>query len=613
MSQVEPLARVPLRGPRRLLLLLPALLLLTLHLPALDYGFAWVDEDEIVTGTLLRPPSEIMHALVEPMNRWMPGGGAVQPYYRPVQAIVASLVQALAGKSPRAFRSVSFALGALTVTLFTALVWWLVGRPGPALAAGLLVAAHPTGLETFVWIAGLSEALADLFIVTSLLALAVLAASKRRGMQLVAGAVVVAACLVAVLSKENGAVAPLLGFGMLASLAAGGAGAAPAELGAAQWRQLARRLGPILALQTLAAVLVLGPWRQHVLGALTGAVGWIGDDPVLQWRTAVALWPRAFLWLIAPVSSTTSDTVSFVNSWFEPALLVGALLALASAGACVLLLRRGHGVAAFGLFWIWAAYLPTAGLVPSVHMRAERYLHFPLFGLALLLATFLAASLRGRAARASAAAAALVALLVAGLAERTLERQPDWRSSRTLFESDLGREPGYREGRLQLALTQLRAGDVEQSWRTLRPLAENPLGDPTTTGYFGEANLAGLSCQLAAERGRFDEALLQLERLAERLPGAIDSPALRWCRARALAGVGQPGAAAVEYEALLASLGGAAPPELRLVLAWTLLAAGRPDAAASRLAELPPEVARSPQLAPELQRLRRALATAQPK
>jgi hypothetical protein len=547
------------------------------------------------------------------MHRWLPGGSSAQAYYRPVQVVVASLVHAVAGKSPRAFRSVSLALGGLTLALFTAWVWWLIGRPEPALAAGLLLAAHPTGIETYVWIASLSEVLADLFVIGSVLALATLATANRRGVQVAAAVAAVACGLAAVLSKENGAVVPLLGLGLLAALAVGGAGPAPTQPVAQRWRQLALRLGPVLVLQALLAALVLGPWRQHVLGGLTGGAAWIGS-PGLQWRTAIALWPRLFAWLIAPLSSTTSDTVPLGASWLEPGVLLGVGLVLASATLIVVWLRRGHGTAALGLFWLWAAHLPTAGLLPTVHLRGERYLHLSLFGLALLLAVLVALGLRGRpSATRRAALAALIALLIAGLAERTLERQPDWRSSQTLFASDLAREPGYREGRLQLALAELRAGDAEQAWQTLRPLAENPMGDPTTTGFFGGMNLAGLICQVAVERGRFDEALQHLERVAQRTPAAVATPSLRWCRARALAGAGRPADAAQEYQALLASLGDDAMPELRLTLAWTLLEAGQSTAAARQLDALPPAFVSDPQLAPELSRLRRAIAAGRPR
>jgi predicted Zn-dependent protease len=88
---------------------------------------------------------------------------------------------------------------------------------------------------------------------------------------------------------------------------------------------------------------------------------------------------------------------------------------------------------------------------------------------------------------------------------------------------------------------------------------------------------------------------------------------LRWCRARALAGAGRPADAAQEYQALLASLGDDAMPELRLTLAWTLLEAGQSTAAARQLDALPPAFVSDPQLAPELSRLRRAIAAGRPR
>jgi len=160
------------RGSRRLLLLLPSLLFLGLQLRTVSYDFVWTDHTEIEHGTLIRPPAEFLLALVEPMHRGLDfrWEGVRQPYYRPLHAIAASLVHGAVGERPAAYRTVSLVAGTIAIAIFTAFAWMVVGRVGPALFAGLVAALHPAGIEVYVWISGMSQALSVLFVLSSFLA-----------------------------------------------------------------------------------------------------------------------------------------------------------------------------------------------------------------------------------------------------------------------------------------------------------------------------------------------------------------------------------------------------------------------------------------------------------
>jgi hypothetical protein len=104
---------------------------------------------EIVDGSLIRPDGASWRAFVEPMHL-EEVAGSVQPYYRPVQVVLVNAIHAATGKSPRAFRTVTLAIGSLTLLLFTGFAWMLLGAPAPAILAGLIVAAHPVGIEVYV-------------------------------------------------------------------------------------------------------------------------------------------------------------------------------------------------------------------------------------------------------------------------------------------------------------------------------------------------------------------------------------------------------------------------------------------------------------------------------
>src|SRR5262249_51094696 len=394
----------PMRG-RTAAWLVPALVFAALHARALDYGFVWVDEAEIVSGTILRPPGRILAAFGEPLQDV--SGYAVlpytQPYYRPLQVVLAGALDAAFGREPRSFRAASLCLGTATAALFGLLALGVLGRGGPAALAASVVAAHPVGLEIYVWISGLSAALVGLFVVASLLAgeRALAAGGRARAAWTLASALALALGL---LSQEDAPVVPALQL----ALGAGAAAGARREGGAAPpWRALAS----LVAAQAALVALYLFALRPAVLGhSLTGA-GWIGGSRVTQWWTSLAQWPGLFAWLAAPLHSTTSDAVRVVTSGSDPLALAGVALAAGSAVALVGCLRRGHGAAAAGLAWTWIAFLPTSGVAPLLHAHAERNLFLPAFGVALLWGAAQGAlQRRGVPARPVAALAAALVL-----------------------------------------------------------------------------------------------------------------------------------------------------------------------------------------------------------
>jgi len=320
----------------------------------------------------------------------------------------------------------------------------------------------------------------------------------------------------------------------------------------------------------------------------------------------------AVAWLAAPIHSTTSDTVRLVESPTDPAVALGLALVVASAAAWVWLLRRGHAVAAFGLLWIWIAHLPTSGLLPALHLRGERYLHLSLFGLALLAASLAAAWLESRPSRRRrGVVVALGLVLVAGLAQRTWQRQPDWRHERTLFARDLEREPGYREGRFRLALAEYQAGDPRRAWETLAPLVDGGGRVEGTSGFLPESGVFALYCHVGLGLDRHAQVRSRLDRLEREQLAIARDPLLRFCHARALELSGRLRRAAAMYEELASSQGDAASPELRIALARTLVALGRPLEAAPWLAELPADAELDPRQRNQVRRLRRRVQHAQ--
>ena len=473
---------------------LPALLFLALHGRALAYDFVWVDQAEIVAGTILRPPAHILAAFGEPLQQAEGFATAVlsQPYYRPLQVVIASALAAEVGRSPRAFHALSLALGAATAALFGALALALLRDPAAALLAGLLFAAHPGLLEIYVWVAGLSAALMGLFLIASL-------DTGLRSMQATStlscwswAAASLAALVLALLSKENAAVTPallaVLGLALWMRARAHGETAARVQ-----------RLSFLVAAQLVLVAIYLFLLRPAVLGrSLTGAAP-IGGSLVTQWQSSLAQWPSQLLWLFAPLRSNTSDAVRVVTSWGDPAVLGGVALALGSAAACVWLAWRGHALAAAALAWIWIGFLPTSGLTPLLHARAERNLFLSIFGAALLVAIALAALARIRAPRVAVVALGLLAALA--LSQRTWARSPDWRSTEALFSRDVTNDPRHREGRVNWIVALAESGRFAEAKQQVDVLASQRPAEEGWHSYLLDSNLRELVCLVNAQAG----------------------------------------------------------------------------------------------------------------
>ena len=593
------------RHSRVVVCLVPALLFAALYLRALDYGYVWTDIAEFQAGTILRPPGQLLAAFAEPLQQVddYRVRNLQQPYYRPLPVVTASWLDARFGREPRSFRATAFVLGAATATLFAALALALTGSPGAALVAGCVLAAHPLGLETWVWLSGLPAALAACFVVASLL-LGVYAIRARSTARVVAwGAGSLAALLLGLLSKENAAVTPAL-------LLAAGLGLAFEGRRDGRWLEVPpRRFGArVAALVAGQSLLVLGVFllvRPRVLGTVLSAIPPIHGSVRFQISTALAHWPEALAWLLLPIRSNTSDALRLVTSPFDPMALLGVLLLLGSGLVAVLLAVRGRGIAAAAVCWIWIGFLPTSGLVPLLHLGAERNLFFALFGAALLWSC--AGSALRRVGAPRAAVVGLAVLLVVGLAQRTWVRTPDWRSSIALFEADVADDPRHREGRLVLIFALLRAGRGAEA----KAHADVLVGQRGQTDRWWSYLIAGrdleIHCVASETVGRDDDILRLWEAEAEnRALSAWTSPGYHECVAGALERQGRVEEALAIWRQLHAVAGRGAQAPFAVAIARCEARLGRIDAAREWLDGVP----RNAGLDAEVKRVRRLMRRA---
>ena len=474
-------------------------------------------------GSILRPPGRILRAFAEPLHATgdFAASPFSQPYYRPLQVASASLLAERFGREPRVFRSATLLLGAVTAVLFTALARLLLPSRAAALAAGSLFAVHPVGLEIYVWVGGLAAAWVGAFVVASLLGGALACRASAPTRRLAFGALSLTMLMLGLLSKENAATLPGLTLAFVLALAA--------QPGPRRREKVVTGLWLVAGQAVIVAVYLFGLRPAVLGGALTGAEP-IGGRLATQWLSSLASWPAQLGWLFLPLHSSTSDVVRVVSSPLDPLAVLGALLLLASSLLFVHWLRRGHAVAAFALAWIWLAFLPTSGLVPLLHARAERNLFLSVFGASLLLACAGAWLRQLRAPPVLATGLAVAAVL--GLAERSWRRQPDWRSTTALFERDVAAEPRHREGRLNLIAALVKKGDLPAAKQHVDVLVSQrePVG---WTSYALDSSLLEAAC-LVNRAVRRDADTLRLLETAPATGGVGQMPGFYACYAAAL-------------------------------------------------------------------------------
>ncbi|HYC78904.1 MAG TPA: hypothetical protein VEI02_14860 [Planctomycetota bacterium] len=270
---------------------------------------------------------------------WPKGAYDHDQFYRPLPALFALGEFATGGPDPRVFRAVNILFHALNGALLAVLFHRTTGGRRPALAAllGLVFVVHPLHAEAVVWITQRFVVMATTWTLAALIALD---AWIRRGGR---GAVALCAffTLLATLSKETAAAAPLL-YGAYA-FGHPAAGAGRARVG---------RALRVAAAACLATALTLG-LRYALFGTWEGTYGGL---PIAEYARVFRTYERLPQSLLA----------GFVAA--NPHVVPEAARTVALAG------------------WTVAAGAALAALAPALKHRTMR-------GAALAFAAFAAGSL----------------------------------------------------------------------------------------------------------------------------------------------------------------------------------------------------------------------------
>jgi len=403
-------------------LAIPLLILFSVALYIVTTGYDLVGDDAILIGA--NPYVRSFHFLrqIFTENFWaFRGARGDSIYYRPLVMFTFLVQTFLFGARPALFHLANVFLNSWVVVMVYQLGKRLWPTGWGALWGALLFAALPVHSEDVATVSGISDVECAAFFLAAILIYTHPPGAK--GFSRLRAWMSALLFLLAALSKEVALAAPLLMVFYEHFLRRDAA------------TRFSQRLSRYLPSFLLAAFYVV----VHL--AVIGGISSVGPpnrmrpgDTVIFGCTQLGEYAAKLIW---PQHLSYSWKFYPPLSWRDPAVLMGMLFALWSAGMMAAWWRRSRAVS-FAIVWFFLTLAPVLNIAGvGVPAYGERYLYLPSVGICWLAGAALAA-LQGQSPelprqrlRQVAAVALGTALLVAGTF-RILVRLPAWRNNFTL-------------------------------------------------------------------------------------------------------------------------------------------------------------------------------------
>ena len=360
--------------------------------PLLDVAFSWDDEALIVDNQLTHDLANWRQFFTTDLWSTTKISTLKSGYYRPLMLLSLAFDRALFGLNSAQAHLHSLLWHLLAVGMLYGLTHRLVART-PALIAATLFALHPVQSEVLALVAARNDAMAAALVLGALWLL--VDRETRPGRLLGAAGL----ALLGLLSKESAALAIFMLLALdLARFRR--------PVGWARYAALGSAVAIYLPLRRLADLdAAIQPTASSARLVLDHAVEIVGVYArILVWPWPLT--PARHLHYLPPLSDALLGIV-----------LLGGLIAAA------LWKGRDRALVLVGLAWAVAAWLPSMAATLDKGLLGERYVYFPLAGLALALA-----AAAPKLPRWTAAAFAVPAVLVLQL------RLPHWENSRAVWE-----------------------------------------------------------------------------------------------------------------------------------------------------------------------------------
>ena len=419
------------------------------------------------------------------LHAWLSGHASWQevvPGYsswlnaRPVSMASFMLTGWLGGSAP-----FSFKLGNLVIHLLCGLLGWQVLRralardprlaPHADLIASLLAALwllHPLHASTVLYAVQRMAQLSTLFVLASLWsyfsARRLLADGRHRAALLQLFVLCPLLMATALLSKQNGAVAPALC--LVLELA---------YFGRPRPKPVLTFFGLFLVLPALAAGILLAIAPERLLDGYAEWDFTLGQRLLTQARVLVD-YLGTLLLPYGPRMGLYTDDFPTSTGLLSPPSTLFALALLTTISITAIALRKRAPSLFAGWFFFLVAHAVESSFLP-LEMYYEHRNYLPSIGVFLALTGVFALVPRRSEAGASLPKLALVAVagLAAVLAFATLGRVLVWRHHDTIVAQALRFHPNSLRARLDLVSLTLRSGRYDDSERLLSRLAQSPI------------------------------------------------------------------------------------------------------------------------------------------
>lgn len=488
------------------------------YAPSLRGGFVYDDNYQILRNPMIQEGRFFWRALTHEVWAYRTPGmeGVSTNYWRPVfmlWMIAQHRLFGLASATP--WHIASVALHAVVTALAYGVARRLGLGRGVSAVVSLIFAVHPTHVESVTWVSGSPDLLMGITVLGMMLCLLGDGARRSWWSDLAAGVL----CLLALLSKEPAAGAPLLGVLCIAVRPT-------TERGWARARTTALRSSPLVA---ACALWVAG--RVWVLGGLqhTGGLSWLS---VLISLPEVALFyvrqMASPLWVgpMHPLRAVMPEIAGWWNFWAP--LLACVVL----GGATVWLARRSRaGVIGLGMLVLLlgpALNIRAFGPDQAVH---DRYLYLPLLGAMWIVAgaagegtearRHAGTKRRDRAWALAGAAAGAFSVL---LSVRTVAYERCWMDEVSLWAEASRTDPSSADARRRHGEALIDACRFDEARLAL---TESLAMEERRPAYMALA-------ELSVREGRLDEAEMILRAVVEASPSSGDAhEALALCLERA--------------------------------------------------------------------------------
>ncbi len=367
--------------------------------------------------------------------------------YAPIQMLSYLVDYSIWGLRPAGFLLTNIVLHTCNGLLFYLILIMLGSRRWWALLTAFIFLLHPVQVESVAWIAQRKNLLAMTFFLLAFLGyLHYRARGKGGGVFYVASVI---AFLLALLTKSVVVILPLVlltyDLCFVEKKARGG------------W--LIDKI-PYLAAAAAVAVLALVSQAPELDG---GRTGYHGGSPFATFLTMLPILLR-YLYLLAWPADLSALYMPEVKTGVDLTVASAALVLLLLCCLAVYLWHRQRSLQ-FWLALFFIGLLPVAQIVPLVTLMNDRYLYFPMLGVAGLVgggAALVSDRLQGKA---KIIFASVVCLLLLPLPYITVKREDVWQDALTLWSETARKVPNCHVAWSNLGEAYQRAGNRDAAFQ----------------------------------------------------------------------------------------------------------------------------------------------------